>query len=148
MYSSERKVSRRQPAGRNGQPDSKVVYLHADFRADSSRRRRGRSMRISYFLFILIFSLAVAFFCGICFGSILSNAETMEDKANDTFKYYRSVPVESGDSLWEIAQENMTEEYETVQDYIEEVCFINSIDADDIHAGHYLVLPYYEAEFR
>lgn len=31
-------------------------------------------------------------------------------------KYYTSVEIESGSSLWEIAEEYMTEEYDSVED--------------------------------
>ncbi len=138
--------NRHERPNRQSQADN-IVYLHTSSSAGRGKRH-NRSFDIYRFFFFLIFALIVAFLCGICFGSFLSNAESAQDKALDTFKYYRSITVESGDSLWNIAQENITEEYDSVQDYIEEVCFINSITADDIHAGHHLIIPYYEAEFR
>lgn len=78
----------------------------------------------------------------------MSNAKGTEEKALDTFKYYKSITIEPGDSLWSIAKENMTEEYGSINDYIDEVCFINSLDGTQIHAGRSLTIPYYSAEFK
>ena len=62
-------------------------------------------------------------------------------------KYYTSVRVEAGDTLWDIA-----EEYKTTTDrtksYIKEICELNQIKADDIHAGDYIVVTYYSPEIK
>lgn len=116
-----------------------------------SRRRKGeraRSFQFQKFLLFLAFTLLLAFLCGITFGSILSSAKGSEEKKLDTFKYYKSVTIEQGDSLWNIARENMTPEYDSINDYIEEVCFINSLDGTQIHAGCSLTVPYYSSEFK
>ena len=36
-------------------------------------------------------------------------------------KYYKSIQIHSGDTLWNIAEEYITEDYESVNDYITEV---------------------------
>ena len=60
-------------------------------------------------------------------------------------KYYTQVCIDEGDSLWSIAQSHITPEYDSSSDYITEVMSINHLtDADCIHAGNYLVVPYYE----
>ena len=62
-------------------------------------------------------------------------------------KYYTSVRVEAGDTLWDIA-----EEYKTTTDrtksYIKEICELNQIKADDIHAGDYIVVTYYSPDIK
>lgn len=60
-------------------------------------------------------------------------------------KRFASIQVEKGDSLWSIAQEHITDEYDSVSDYIEEVCESNHIYDDKITEGMYLVVPYYES---
>lgn len=110
--------------------------------------RRARSFRFQKLVLFLIFTLLISFLCGITFGSILSNAKGSEEKALDTFKYYKSITIESGDSLWSIASENMSGEYDSIHDYIDEICFINSLNSKQIHAGSSLVIPYYAAEFK
>ena len=68
------------------------------------------------------------------------------DKASDTgrTKYFRSIEVQEGDTLWSIAEEYMTEEYSSVSDYIDDVKEINGFSQDTIYAGYYLVVPFYE----
>lgn len=63
-------------------------------------------------------------------------------------KYYTSVEIESGSSLWEIAEEYMTEEYDSVEEYIKEVKQINHLTEDLIYEGAYLCVPYYSSEIK
>lgn len=62
---------------------------------------------------------------------------------SDTAKYFTSILIEPGDTLWEIAKDNMTEEYKSINQYIDEVKFTNNLYSDDITAGCYLLIPYY-----
>ena len=68
--------------------------------------------------------------------------------ASDTgqpVKYYTSIEVQSGDTLWSIASDHITEEYRDMNAYIDEVCSINKISQNEIHAGQYLTIPYYSS---
>ena len=68
------------------------------------------------------------------------------DATNASTKYYTCIfRWCSGDSLWDIAQKYMTDEYTSTQDYIDEVVSINNLNNDSsIVAGTNLVIPYYE----
>ena len=59
-------------------------------------------------------------------------------------KYYTSIQIQEGDTLWSIAENYMTEEYDSIQDYIDEVSMINSLNSKTIHTGQYLNIPYYK----
>ena len=61
-------------------------------------------------------------------------------------KYYTSIRIESGDTLWNIADEYIEGFNITKNEYIAEVCQINSISQDNIHAGDYIVIPYYSKD--
>ena len=63
------------------------------------------------------------------------------------YKYYTSVRVEAGDTLWDIAEEYKTTTAST-RSYIKEICKLNKIKADDIHAGDYIVVSYYSPEIK
>lgn len=96
--------------------------------------------------------LALAFIClaivaaSLCFSFIV-NADSAEEP--HTYKYYTDVVVEPGQSLWDIALEYMSEEYDSPKEYIREVKEINSIlDADQIYSGQRIVVPYYDSEFK
>lgn len=63
-----------------------------------------------------------------------------------SFKYYTSVEVEYGDTLWGIASNYRTEEYRSLLDYIEEIKTLNGLQSDMIRSGQFLVIPYYSSE--
>ena len=83
----------------------------------------------------------------LSFHVISSKASGMEEKT--TFKYYTSVTIGYGDSLWTIADRYMDSDYYRDKSaYITEVCQINSLAKDSqIIAGQKLIVPYYSTEY-
>lgn len=76
---------------------------------------------------------------------LLTNKDTSDTNAsNASEKYFTCITVEEGDSLWSIAEEYMTEEYESHQEYISEVKQINNLTSSTIVTGTNLLVPYYE----
>ena len=106
----------------------------------ASRRQREAAQKRITILFCSL--VAVVTICSIVFGAI----NTQAAPAEITNKYYTSVQIESGDTLWAIASEYITDDYTDMNEYIREVCSINHISEDEIHAGQYIVVPYYAAE--
>ena len=74
------------------------------------------------------------------------NAES--DLSNHTYKYFTTVYVEAGDSLWSIASEYATPEYSDLDMYIEEVKQLNDLKGIKLQHGSYLCVPYYGTEPR
>jgi len=106
----------------------------------NSRRQREAAQKRVAVLFCSI--VAVIMICSVMFGAI----HTQAAPAELTNKYYTSIQIESGDTLWAIANEYITDEYTDMNEYIREVCSINHISEDEIHAGQYIVVPYYAAD--
>jgi len=106
----------------------------------SSRRQREVAQKQIAVLFCSV--IAVVMMCSIMFSTI--NAQAAPSKTIN--KYYTSIQIESGDTLWEIADEYITDDYTNMNEYIREVCSINHISEDEIHAGQYIVVPYYAAD--
>lgn len=111
------------------------------------RRMRGVFMRKEHvkvrsqkaatiFIIFAIMSTIIGF---IFWSSIKAEAASAEL----SYKYYTSIQVQKGDTLWDIANAYMTGEYEDVHAYMDEVCAINHISKDDIYSGRYLTVPYY-----
>ena len=63
-----------------------------------------------------------------------------------SYKYYTSIIIRKGDTLWSIAEEYMTEEYDGIEEYIREIRRVNHICGDKIYAGEYLAIPCYASE--
>ena len=61
-------------------------------------------------------------------------------------KTVTSVCIQPGDSLWSIAETYYTPECGDFQDYILEIKRSNSLKGDTIHAGAYIIVPYYTTE--
>ena len=58
-------------------------------------------------------------------------------------KYYKTICIEAGDTLWDIAGEYMTDSNMTRQEYVDAICTLNDIEADEIVAGDQLIVMYY-----
>ncbi len=108
----------------------------------NSRRAQREAAQQKKIVFSICFILAVGLISSIMFGSIKAQAASTET----TYKYYTSIRIESGDTLWDIANEYVSDEYADKNEYMNEVCEINHISADEIHAGQYIVVPYYSAD--
>ena len=75
----------------------------------------------------------------------ITKRDTPDSKAsNASEKYFTCITVEKGDSLWSIAEEYMTEEYDSTQEYVSEVMQINNLKNSTIVIGTSLIVPYYE----
>lgn len=57
---------------------------------------------------------------------------------------YRPVEVKEGDSLWSIAKDNMTEEWKSTGAYVKAIKEFNSMESNNIYAGTYISIPYYD----
>lgn len=111
------------------------------FRMNRIRRARQIRVKVLTTLVAIILGIILAF----SFSSILSNAS--EENASVEYKYYKSYEIQQGDTLSSIAAAHLGEQAGSLKEYIEEVCFINHLEKDDIiYSGSYLVIPYYSYE--
>lgn len=55
----------------------------------------------------------------------------------------KSIMIQEGDTLWDIAASNYSEEYSSISAYVEKIKECNNITSDIIHTGMYLIIPYY-----
>ena len=104
------------------------------------RRQLRRHLIMCMLTFVLVISLSSVFFA----------LRTKAQNSNEDilYKYYKSVMVEDGDTLWNYAELYGNKQvHEKNEDYIKEVIEMNFLDSDEITAGQYLILPYYSPEF-
>ena len=100
--------------------------------AERQAARRKRTIGKLLFAFCLVSMLI--------FG-IVNTASAKEEPA--TTKMVTCITVESGDTLWNIAEDYYSEEYSDIFTYIEEIKETNQMFDDNIIAGDTLIIPYY-----
>ena len=84
----------------------------------------------------------------VLIGHFSSFSKAYELESDDNIcKLYKSYEIKAGDSLWSIAKDNCNFDYQSMNDYLDEVIACNKLLDDKIHPGYYLIIPYYEACF-
>ncbi|MBE5960498.1 MAG: LysM peptidoglycan-binding domain-containing protein [Lachnospiraceae bacterium] len=94
----------------------------------------GRNIMIPIAVILMILILVVTFLPKKAYAENLQRGN----------KTVTSVQIESGNTLWSIAKEYYTEDCGSFNSYVEEIKRANGLDSDEIHAGCYLIVPYYE----
>ena len=115
-------------------------------RANKSLQKREAVVRRQkgFLAVVIIVLISLGVLLG---GNINALASSKADIASYN-KYYTSIRVESGDTLWSIADEYIADFNLSKEDYIKEICQLNHISEDDIHAGAYIIIPYYSHEVK
>ncbi|MBO5145130.1 MAG: LysM peptidoglycan-binding domain-containing protein [Lachnospiraceae bacterium] len=111
-------------------------------RAFDNRLRRQKQVRRNF----IILAVFIVIVTAILFMSFSTQANDFEHQPS--YKYYKSIEVSKGDTLWSIANDNIdSEHYKSTYDYISEVKKMNSLTSDNIVSGSYITIPYYSSEF-
>lgn len=117
--------------------------------SEREQKRNGRILRLRRERrrkFLVGTAALTAVLCMVLICSVSYRA--IRTRANNGFKYYTSITVEAGESLWDIAGDYMGSSYDSRDSYIAEVCSINHLaDANDIMRGQTLIIPYYSSEY-
>ena len=72
------------------------------------------------------------------FGRSLMYVMAEEEADTRPEKYYTSIHLKDGDTLWSIAQTYCADSEESVEEYVRELRQMNSLSDDHIDAGHYI----------
>ena len=117
---------------------------NSERRIRNNRIKRQRQLRrnicMCLFTVLLVISLSFILF------SFRTRAQGSKDEI--MYKYYKSIMVDEGDSLWKYAGLYGDKQYyATPDDYIKEVMSMNFLEDETIISGQYLILPYYSPEF-
>ena len=113
-----------------------------DERENARIKRRKQVARQKKIIFITIASVVLV--ASIVCGTILSQAKNPESNKVQ-YKYYKSITIEQGDTLWNLAKEYACD---NVHDYIKEIKSLNGLTSETIHEGQHLVITYYDTEMK
>lgn len=98
---------------------------------------------------LVLFFAAFFFIFAACsvFGNLIISAHGNQTEDPVNFTYYKSISIQPGDTLWDIAESYMTADYNSVSDYIIALKEMNALSTDDIHAGQNLLVAYNDTDF-
>lgn len=95
---------------------------------------------------ILGVSITLLISIALLLGSAIS-AYAKDSNTAVTSKYYTSIEVQAGDTLWSIAEQYTNGSNREKQAYVKELCELNHLsNADSIHSGQYLTVSYLSTE--
>ena len=97
-------------------------------------------------ILLFVVSAAIILVLAIAGGSFISRAQAPGETVY--YKYFTSIRIESGDSLWTLADTYADGNFESREAFIREVIRTNHLLDENINAGDYLIIPYYSAEFK
>lgn len=110
----------------------------------SSARYKKRGIMHKLLLVTICLCFGMGIFHIIADKSVDSPIVYAEEHLSDI--QYKVIEIEYGDTLWNIAKENMTPGYSDINEYIDEIKECNQLSSDRITSGNYLMIPYYEVE--
>lgn len=96
------------------------------------------------FFLVLIMMICLTMFS----SGVLAYAKERESSQPTYYKYYTSIYVEAGDTLWGIADRYLSEQTGSHEDYIRQVMQMNGMKSADIHVGDTLTVFYYSSEIK
>ena len=105
-------------------------------------KKNTNTSTLTHIFLITLFATAMLFL-GVFIGSRQVVSVEAQELLPQTEKYYTTIQVQSGDTLWDIADDYMSAEYENKTDFINEVKEMNHITGSMIRAGEILLIPYY-----
>lgn len=113
----------------------------ADKREEQRRYQNQKISGHNHFTTLFTGFLLIAVCC-ICFGSFMASAHGNHMNP-EQFQIYESITIKSGDTLWDIAESYMPNDYNgSIDSYIKELKSINRLSNDTIKTGDKLIVVY------
>lgn len=89
----------------------------------------------------VVVTLTVFILASLC-GHSLMKVMAGETRQPETQKYYTSIEIQSGDTLWGIASQYAESVSMSTPDYVMELMRMNGLKRDVIHSGRHLMVVY------
>ena len=88
------------------------------------------------------FMLCVGIVISVLFAFMLYSNRADAENSRPVYTYYTSYEIQSGDTLWTIADQFMSPESSDKAAFINNIKKINHISGDNITPGKYIVIEY------
>ncbi len=108
-------------------------------------RSRGRKPEHCRRYKMLLAAAAAVIISILLFGITVRSVQAREPE-DSRVKYYTSIQIRRGDTLWEIADKIADTYGLDTRDCVEELKFMNNMKTDTIHTGNYLTVFYYSGQ--
>lgn len=112
--------------------------------ANARLNRRARTVYMQRRLIAILSILAVS--AVILLGTSMRVLAVSGKSSQPVYKYYTSVRVTDGDTVWDLADRYIDGYEVDKQAYVNEICTLNHLQDGQIHSGDYLVIAYYSTE--
>ena len=84
----------------------------------------------------LFVGVVIVLFVSMSFSAFFVSAKEKDTPDHEsTYIYYKSIKIEKGDTLWDIANENLPENVKVLKE-------INGLSSDKIYSGENLMIMY------
>lgn len=92
-----------------------------------------------------VWIVGIAFLLLLVVLSVFVISKTVSaSREGKRIKLVTCIEVKPGDTLWDIASEYISDDYDDMNQYIEEIKSSNGMTSDEIHSGNYIIVPYYK----
>ena len=86
--------------------------------------------------------LSVVILATLLFSIILFTNKAAAENSRQVYTYYTSYQIQSGDTLWTIADKFMGPDYTNKKDFIDNIKTLNHLGDGHITEGKFLVIEY------
>lgn len=119
--------------------------MTAEERIRRNKIRRQRELRRNVTIFTTV-TIMLIIILSITAGSIISKAQDKDETVY--YKYYTSIEIQTGDTLWSLADDYADNRFMSDKEFINEVTRTNHLLSSNIRQGDHLIIPYYSPEFK
>ncbi len=108
-----------------------------------SRINRKKQVKKQLVRFLTALVLIVLTVCVILFSNKnITNADENGESVKLN-KYYKTITIESGDTLWSIADEYKSGSNKNTKEFVSELKSMNNLHSDEIMSGQKLLVAYF-----
>lgn len=121
----------------------KRIYDMNDREFAAYKKQKAAKLKLKKFIARIALAVVSIIALSLVIKAFSSKAESTDDVSK--CKFYKTVSLEYGESLLDVAEKNYDSEYyDSVKDYLSEIMQINHVKSgDELSGGKNLYVPYY-----